>query len=155
MFFVKIYILLEALMECISYKEGYKYQLSNEYTIVTTIKPEENINTDYINLSNDGKITIKKGYAWDGPSGPTIDTLNFMRSSLVHDAFYQLMRQGLLDKNKFRKPADKLLQKMSKADGMSALRAWFVYNGVRIGADNSADMMNVKKRVLAPEGCEN
>lgn len=140
-------------MECISYKEGYKYQLSEEYSIVTTIKPEESINTDFIDLSNDGRIIIKKGYAWDGPSGPTVDTLNFMRSSLVHDALYQLMRQGRLDKIKFRKLADKLLQEMSKADGMSALRAWLVYKGVRVGADKAADKKSIKKIIQAPEGC--
>jgi hypothetical protein len=38
-----------------------------------------------------------KGYAWNGPSGPTLDTRNFMRGSLVHDALYQLMREGRMD----------------------------------------------------------
>ena len=141
-------------MECISYKEGYKYQLSEEYSIVTSIIPKETIVTDYINLSSVGEITIKKGYAWDGPSGPALDTLNFMRSSLVHDALYQLMREGFLDKNKYRKAADKLLQVMSKADGMSRLRAWLVYKGVRVGADKAAEKVNQRKLIHAPEGCQ-
>lgn len=78
-------------MGCILYKEGYKYQLAEEYTISIPIKPDSNIISDYIDLNNDGELVIKKGYAWDGPSGPTIDSLNFMRGSLVHDALYQLI----------------------------------------------------------------
>jgi hypothetical protein len=60
---------------------------------------------------------ISKGYAWDGPSGPTIDTGNFMRGSLIHDALYQLMRTGNLPTS-FRERADLLLRKTCIDDGM-------------------------------------
>jgi len=46
----------------------------------------------YLKLDGDGQFEFSKGYAWDGPSGSTVDTLNFMRGSLVHDALYQLIR---------------------------------------------------------------
>ena len=75
-------------------------------------------------------MTIYKGYAWDGPSGPTIDTKDFMRPSLVHDAFYQLMREGKLGQE-CRKDADELLKIMCIKDGMPAPRAWYVYRAVR------------------------
>ena len=60
------------------------------------------------------------GYGRDGPSGPTLDTRDFIRGSLVHDALYQLMREGLLDHS------------IHREDGMTALRAWWVYQGVRL-----------------------
>ena len=95
-------------MECIAYKKGYKYQLTEAYTVDILIHPDADIhsNSGYIDLTAEGTLTIKKGYAWDGPSGPTVDTRNFMRGSLVHDALYQLMREGALDKEACRDPAD-------------------------------------------------
>ena len=137
-------------MECIAYKSGYKYQLKKDYVTTIDIKPDASIDTGYLVLTADGTLTIRSGYAWDGPSGPTIDTLNFMRGSLVHDALYQLMRERHLDKDKHREAADRLLQKMCKEDGMSALRAWWVYQGVRLGGDPSADPANDKPIIWAP-----
>jgi len=140
-------------MECIAYKSGYKYQLKKDYVTTVDIKPDASVDTGYIALTSEGALTIRNGYAWDGPSGPTIDTLNFMRGSLVHDALYQLMRERHLDKDKHREAADRLLQKMCREDGMSALRAWWVYQGVRLGGDPSADPANDKPIILAPEQC--
>jgi len=118
---------------------------------VISIRPGNDIKTDYIDLTSTGKITIKKGYAWDGPSGPTVDTLNFMRGSLVHDALYQLMREEELDKVIYREPADRLLQSMCKEDGMSSVRAWWVYQGVKRFGDPSADPAH-KKPVIHVKG---
>ncbi len=140
-------------MKCILYKKGYKYQLSTSYTAIIDIKPKQSIKTEYITLTKAGKLTIKKGYAWDGPSGPTVDTLNFMRGSLVHDALYQLMREKHLDNGTHRDDADRLLQQMCKEDGMSAARAWWVYCGVRLGGGPAADPANSRPPTYAPESC--
>lgn len=91
----------------------------------------------WVTLSKTGRLTMKKGYAWDGPSGPTIDTKNFMRGSLVHDACYQLMRAKLLPQDK-RKPADVLLWLICIDDGMSRTRADYVYHAVRAFARRAA-----------------
>lgn len=141
-------------MACIAYKTGYKYQLKKDYITTIDIKPDVPIDTKYLALTVDGTLTIRDGYAWDGPSGPTIDTLNFMRGSLVHDALYQMMREGHLDKDNYREAADRLLQKMCKEDGMSALRAWWVYLGVRWGGGPAADPANDKPVILAPKACQ-
>lgn len=140
-------------MECILYKGGYKYQLKENYVTETGITPPVPVETQYISLTLEGRISAKASYAWDGPSGPTIDTLNFMRGSLVHDAFYQLIREGYLDGGKYREPADRLLQKMCIEDGMSRLRAWGVYQGVRFGGGPAVDPANDKPRTWAPSKC--
>lgn len=142
-------------MECILYKKGCKYQLVETYTFKIPIKPKEGVSSPsgFIALTANGLLTIKKGYAWDGPSGPAIDTLNFMRGSLVHDALYQLMREKLLDQNTTRKPADQLLQKMCKADGMSAIRAWWVYNILRIAGSFTSVSNSNRPIVKAPKQC--
>jgi len=114
----------------IKFKRGYKYQLATEYTIDTSIKPESEVNTAFIALSTDGKLTIRSGYAWDGASFPALDTRNFMRGSLVHDAFYELMRYKLIDAQSCKAKADTVLKKLCIEDGMSRLRAWWVHLGV-------------------------
>lgn len=141
-------------MKCIAYNGGYKYQIKEAYDIEIEIKPSTPIDTGYIKLDTTGSLTIKKGYAWDGPSGPTIDTLTFMRGSLVHDALYQLMREKHLDHDMHREAADRLLQKICREDGMWSLRAWWVYQGVRIFADPAADPSSRRPVVHAPEGCQ-
>ena len=90
----------------IAFRSGYKYQLAEDYSAIIPIAPLAEIITDYIILIREpslihgiapceGQLTIKKGYAWDGPSGPAIDTKSAMRGSLIHDAGYQLLRSGL------------------------------------------------------------
>lgn len=111
----------------------YKYELRETYQVATGIHPiGPAIRTDYLDLDEQGLLTIRAGYAWDGPSGPAIDTPNFMRGSLVHDALYQLIRMGLLPKEK-RGGIDRLLLRICLEDGMSQPRAWWVYTGVRAG----------------------
>lgn len=117
----------------ITYKQGYKYQLVTGYSIQVGILDHE-IRTEheFLRLCPEGRLTILAGYAWDGPSGPAIDTKNFMRGSLVHDALYQLISGGHISAD-FRKHADQLLRQICREDGMSAVRAWWVYQGVRFG----------------------
>jgi len=140
-------------MECIAYKAGYKYQLKEDYESPIDIRQDVNVVTQFIELTPDGVLTIRKGYAWDGPSGPTFDTLNFMRGSLVHDALYQLMRERHLDEDTYRNKADRLLQKICREDGMSMIRAWWVYEGVHLFGKPSADPSRDKPFTRAPEGC--
>lgn len=140
-------------MKYIHYKEGYKYQLAKKYEVQTGIEPIEAISSAYIKLYQNGKLTIKKGYAWDGPSGPTIDTSNFMRGSLVHDALYQLMREEELE-SYYRDDADRLLQQICKEDGMSSFRAWYVYQSLVMFGGEAADPDNKKKTIKAPNNID-
>ena len=107
----------------IKYRSGYKYQLVDPYTVVLKfVKPREEINTQFIHLSGDGVLTVRPGYAWDGASGPTYDTKNSMRASLVHDALYQLIRIWRLPVG-IRDKCDAEFYNMLIEDGMDELRA--------------------------------
>ena len=141
-------------MKCIAYRNGYKYQLKETCEITIDLRPPEPICTEYVSLASDGVLTLNKGYAWDGPSGPAIDTLNFMRGSLVHDALYQLMRDKYLDRAMYRETADLILRDICIEDGMSRIRAWWVYHAVRRFADVAADPAASRPLIRAPKGCQ-
>lgn len=119
----------------IRYKSGYKYQLAEEYRISTPIL-NQSIDDDYLALLADGTLIMRRGYAWDGPSGPTIDTKNFMRGSIVHDALYQLIRDKKID-HTWKDTADQMLHDLCIEDGMCSFRAWCVLKGVQMGGDAS------------------
>ncbi|GAF77592.1 unnamed protein product [marine sediment metagenome] len=95
------------------------------------------IDTEFLNLTRKGLLTIRIGYPWDGPSGPAFDTVTFMVASLVHDALYELLRLSLLPQT-YRITADKIMRSICLEKGMNKYRAYWVYIGVRVGAVNSA-----------------
>jgi len=110
-------------MNAIRYRKGYKYQLAEDYHSTTRLRPDHVIDTRYIGLHPDGNLTVRSGYAWDGASGPTIDTKNCLRGSLAHDVKYQLIRSGLLSYCS-KVIADEELHEDLLADGMNKWRAW-------------------------------
>ncbi|HAK57262.1 MAG TPA: hypothetical protein DCP38_17555 [Acidobacteria bacterium] len=116
----------------------YRYKLTKDYHHETDIVGRDGDILPYLSIDNGGKLSIFHRYAWDGPSGPSFDTKNFMRGSLVHDALYQLMRERILDHKKDRKRADQLLREICRKDGMSWFRAWYVYRLLRIFGGRSA-----------------
>jgi len=133
----------------IKYKGGYKYQLTTGHE--ERLSPELRgfgVVTDYVKITG-GKLSIRAGYAWDGPSGPSIDTKTFMRGSLVHDALYQLMREGALPQT-CRKFADRMLYKHCREDGMNWVRAKLVYAAVKLFAAKAAKTSQRKVERYAP-----
>src|SRR3990167_1611582 len=127
-------------MNNIAFKKGFKYQLAETYEIMLSeykAFPGRDILTPFVRFWKDGKLVILDGYAWDGPSGPAIDTTNFMRGSLIHDVLYQLIRLGHLDPT-WRNRADEVLREICIEDGMSTARAWWVYTSVKTFAQRAA-----------------
>ena len=108
------------------YKPGYKYRVEQDITIDVPEILGMCCKTDWIELADDGFLHIKKGYCWDGASGPTIDTKSSMRGSLAHDALYQLIRLTLLQAH-YKLHADWILRRLCITDGMWVWRAnrWF------------------------------
>lgn len=137
-------------MEQIKYRKGYKYQLAKDYTIKTGIIGYT-ADTHFIILTSIGVLIIKKGYSWDGASGPTVDTKSTMRGSLVHDALYQLMRWELIPQEE-RQYADELLSKICKEDGMTDFRADYWEFMTKKFAHSAATPDNKKKILEAPIG---
>jgi len=121
----------------IKYKEGYKYQLAEEYVFATDITGYH-IVMDFIQLLSDGTLIIAKGYAWDGASGPTYDSKSSMRASMLHDALYQLFGEHR-DLLKFRDYADTLLYNTCVEDGMWSIRAWIWKKGVNWFGSSAAE----------------
>ncbi|MFX1384896.1 MAG: DUF1353 domain-containing protein [Promethearchaeota archaeon] len=113
------------------YKEvNYKYILTVPFSYKTSIRLKGYIISGLVTLWTSGELVCEKGYAWDGPSGPTWDSRCAMRAALVHDALYQLMRNGVLD-HKYRKVADKIFYQILKEDGMNWLRRLLWWRAVR------------------------
>ena len=116
-------------------KRHYKYELAGHVQLPVgmrdTLKNVEPYQEWPFVAIYSGALIVQSKYAWDGPSGPTIDTENFMKASLVHDALYQLMREGSLDRS-YRKRADEILREVCLREGMSKFRAWYVYHAVRM-----------------------
>lgn len=115
----------------------FKYKIVRPSQHETGIKVACKGRGGYAELTRGGLLLIRAGYRLDGPSGPTIDSKNFMAGSLVHDALYQFMREGDLSTS-YRKQADQLLRTMCRDDGMWWIRAQWVYVGVRMGGAKSA-----------------
>jgi len=108
--------------KCLYFKRGYKYQVTRPFLIKLDIVPVEPFDLDFLRMDKDGNLLIRPGYAWDGASGPTWDTLNSQRGSLVHDALYQLIRLGKIEK-KYKEYADQVLHDLCVEDGMYKWRA--------------------------------
>ena len=120
-------------------KPRWKYLLGANYAITTGILPSAIIDVPYLHLDMAGILTIEGGaeggYMWDGPSGPMRDTPTAMRGSLVHDAFYQLLRMGLLDYDPCKRQADELQRRCTGCERTSVVivlgRGLVVSVGVR------------------------
>lgn len=114
--------------------KGYKYQLLEDYQIKTEITGRlcRYYRDHFLKITKAGYLTILKGYAWDGTSGPTPDwpEKHVMRASLVHDALYQLLKKKVIDKA-WRKYADYLFKEILIADGMWKWRAAYYHWAVR------------------------
>lgn len=101
---------------------GGLYVLAEPYSCQIDIFPDIDIVTEFVQLTKDGRISLKKYYCWDGASGLTVDTKSTMRTSLLHDATFQLFRLGLLDLKWFGKANDNL-RDIGIEDGMYEWRA--------------------------------
>lgn len=103
----------------------WKYRLTAELTLQCSIRGIA-ARTEYIQLWDDGRLILRKGYAWNGATG-AIDTENSQAGSAGHDALYQLMGLRVIPMEK-RWMADMDLRRWCVEDGMSIQRAeaWFI-----------------------------
>jgi hypothetical protein len=134
----------------IRYRAGYKYQLADDYQLATSIKPKTDQVLPFVSLDVDGNLSICSGYAWDGTSGPVIDTDSNMRASLVHDALYQLMRARKLSRSKYKDKAVRLFRTICIEDGVLSPLAGVYYQVLKRLGNPSTDPKNAKDVKRAP-----
>lgn len=107
-------------------KVQYKYYLEETVSVQTSVRPAQSaIVPGYIFLGVDGKMIIYRRYAWDGIT----NGVNFKSNrvpGLVHDATYQLIREGLIDLS-LKAQSDKDLRDMMIAEGSWKFVANFFY----------------------------
>ena len=135
----------------ITYRDlpNWKYQLLENWNTMTEMEGFS-IDNAMFRLFKDGWLRVRRGYAWDGPSGPTIDTKTFMRASVVHDVFYQCLREGSLPPE-MRKLADSELVRYAKLDGMNPVRRFYAYWSLRAFASGAAKLKTKPMKVhVAP-----
>ena len=140
----------------VSYKGGYKYQLHRRHQLrdptdlwCGLLAKRSAYLGQYIWLGVDGLLQIAPGYCWDGPSGPVIDRPSTMRAALVHDALYQLIRNGVVAQA-WRPQADELFRRICVEDGVWPWLARVYCVGLgRFGA-SAASSRNVKRVMIAP-----
>ena len=110
-------------------RKKYKYVLEKESKYNVDI-PIVAFESNYLIVTNDKCLVIKKGYAWDGATG-IIDSKKFLEASLVHDALYQLMRAGKIDK-RYKDDIDKMLKLFCYNAGTSKLLSWLIYMATKL-----------------------
>lgn len=106
----------------IKFRKGFKNQLMEDMILYSSVTPDKPIITDFYEIHSTGTIIGRKGYAWDGASGPTVDTKSAVRGSLGHDIVYQAMREGFLDW-KWKEEIDEEFYRWIREDGMWRWRA--------------------------------
>jgi hypothetical protein len=126
---------------------GFKYELASvtrrhlpdwEFGAVE-LKP-------FISISEARLLTVRKGYPWDGPSGPTRDRKENILPSLFHDVLYELCRASVVPWQACQLYADRLMRDDCIAAGMSPFWARnFYYRGLRLFGGKSAKPQPSKK----------
>lgn len=111
-------------------KSNYKYQLAEDETHVLPFDTGVYVDHDWIVIA--GNVLIgKKGYAWNGCSGPTWDDKTNYRGSLYHDMGYQLIGAGILP-YEFKALFDAEFKRVCIEDGMWKFRAEYYFAGVSL-----------------------
>jgi hypothetical protein len=117
--------------EFVYFKEGYRYQTTRWVIVKTKIATGELICTEWFILLPDGWLLARPGYAWDGASGPAINTLNWRLPSLCHDVLCQAIAMGRLSAlwaDEVHAEMHRLLLKKH----MNPVRAWYSREAVEI-----------------------
>ena len=98
------------------YRKGYKGIIEEDEVFETGWFVGKDIETELISLYRVGRLIIRRHYATDFCSGPTIDRKTTRRAGVFHDAICQLIRLGLLDM-KYLDRANEMFEKILIQDG--------------------------------------
>lgn len=101
----------------VKYKKRFKFVTSGIITEYVGIFPPKSIYFEWGTLSENGFLTIKDEYPWNGMSGIPLNISSSIRGVLFHDIIYRMIRLGLIDM-KWKKKADQNLHDFCVEDGM-------------------------------------
>lgn len=125
---------------------NYKFKVEENFSIELPFKIAD-FEHQYASLK-DGILSIKKGYAWDGASGPIINTQDTLVASLVHDVLYQAMRLNLIkSNNENKKIADKIFFEILKMHGVNSIRRKVWYFAVRLFGKKSTKSLQDNDKI--------
>ena len=131
------------------YRDGYKYQLTEQLLFETDIRPGRNVRSRWVELDKCGILRVREGFAWDGASGPVFDRLANMRGGCIHDALYYLMRNGHIPRNLWR-AADLEYAKALREDGAWRITVAVDLFGLKLAAGRAAHPRDKKRILTAP-----
>lgn len=134
----------------VAYISGFKYQVQDDFFIkIPCLSQFAPLETFYFSIKEDGSVLLKKGFASDGPSGPTIDTPDSIAGAFIHDMLYECMRKGLIPRD-FRKTSDKIIRDVCIKHGMPKIRAWMWYYMLRWFGEKNVLASSRRKVKFAP-----
>ena len=154
LFFVSGFVWAGAKSEFHRLPDGTQYLERNilrqkgRYTIVEKFEiavPFESGNYSWGSISlSDGILVLSSGYTWDGASGPVLDTKNFLRASLVHDALFDLLKYGGMPRENLPQ-VNALFIQLAIEDGVSKLRTSIASWGLRVLGETIITRFGVDK----------
>ena len=127
-------------------KYKYKFKVEENFSIELPFKIPDFAHP-YASLK-DGILSVKRGYAWDGASGPVINTRDTLVASLVHDVLYQAMRLNLIKSSKEnRQIADKNFFEILKMNGVNSFRSKVWYLAVKLFGKKSTKSLQDNDKI--------
>ena len=127
-------------------KYKYRFKVEENFSIELPFKIPDFVHP-YASLK-DGILSVKRGYAWDGASGPIINTRDTLVASLVHNVLYQAMRLNLIKSSKEnRMIADKNFFEILKMNGVNSIRRKVWYFAVRLFGKKSTKSLQDNDKV--------
>jgi len=141
------------ILRCLSVPKGYVLigQVEIDMPQLKLDKEQLRISgNDFVKFCSDGRLIIRNGYFWNGPSGPTFATTNTLFPSLIHDALYQLIELDVISASEnSRETIDKIFHELLLEHGMNPIRAklWYwavrTFGGSRITKYNEAEEIQI------------
>lgn len=132
------------------YKSGYRY-ISQEAVVVDLGSAlHAPLQAPFASIAAE-TLCVMARYAWDGASFTPFRWFGtpkaWLTPSLVHDALYQLIREGLLDRQ-YREAADRLFREMLIDRGVWQWVAWVAYWSVRVCGNFAVRTVNPVREVV-------
>lgn len=124
-------------MKQVKYTLAPKFVNAEDYSDIAPYKTDVLIQTSYGEFDVDGRYTIKKGYLYSA-NFPAINTKNSRRGAMIHDFFYDLIKDGYLARI-YKQPVDQYFHQILLEDKMTPARAAYWLKAVQLGGDAALD----------------